>query len=247
MLEKLNSPNTVIIIGRAHSGTRILPEAMKNTGVYFGEPLNIASDLLPEQPVYEACKIFGPYVRYNGDYSWDFTDAVNSEIPAEFIIKLEEYLKVLIESDSEKVGWKIPNSNLIYPWLVRLFPKAYFIHWMRHPEGSSSVMTGVDRLEKWNVPCKKFLLHDWNYKMRAASWKYHYDIVRSTPAPENLMTVKFEDYIADQEAVRSKIEKWVGIEMKNLDLNKKKVWKPKKDWRRRYPFLKVAMDELNYE
>ncbi|MFC2175875.1 sulfotransferase [Bacteroidota bacterium] len=247
MLEKLNSPNTIVIIGRAHSGTRILPEAMKDTGVYFGEPLNVASDLLPTKQIYEACRIFGPYVDYKGGYKWDFKRAVEANIPSDFIRLLEAYLSPLIDSGHQKVGWKIPNSNLIYPWLVKLLPEATFIHWLRHPEGVTSVMMGVDRLEKWNVPCKKFLLHDWNYKVRAASWKYHYDIVRQTPLPKRFLEVRFEDFIADQPRVKQQIEEFAGVEMKTLDLNRDKVWKPKKDWRKKYPFLTEAMDVLNYQ
>ena len=160
---------------------------------------------------------------------------------------LETYLKPLLESDSPKLGWKIPNSNLIYPWLVRLLPDASFIHWARHPEGSTSVMMGIDRLEKWNVPCKKFILHDWNYKVRAASWKYHYDIVRKTPLPQRFLELRFEDYLTDQNAVKEKVELFANVKLKTLDLNKKKAWTPKKDWRKKYPFLTQAMDALEYE
>lgn len=247
MLEKLNNPNTVIIIGRAHSGTRILPEAMKENGVYFGEPLNVASDLLPTEDIYAACRLFGPFVDYRGNYEWDFERAVSAPIPQEFIDLLSKYLNVLIEKDSPKVGWKIPNSNLIYPWLVRLLPEATFIHWTRHPEGATSVMMGIDRLEKWNVPCTKFLLHDWNYKVRAASWKYHVDIVRHTPKPKRFLEVRFEDYIAQQEVEKKRIEEIVEIQLKTLELKKDKIWKPKKNWRRKYPFLKESMDALNYQ
>lgn len=246
MLQKLNNPNTVVIIGRGHSGTRILPEAMKDSGVYFGDPLNIASDLLPAGPMYEACRIFGPHVKYLGRYAWDFSETLSMEIPLDFIHALEKYLTVLIASDREKRGWKIPNSNLIYPWLTRLLPDATFIHWIRHPEGSTSAMMGIDRLEKWNVPCKKFLFHNYNYKVRAASWKYHYDIVHQTPTPERFLEVRFEDYIGDQTNQKQSIERLVGIELKALGMDKKKAWKPKKDWRKKYPFLKKAMDELDY-
>ncbi len=247
MLEKLNNPNTVIIIGRGHSGTRILPEAMKDSGIYFGEPLNVASDLIPPELLYDSCRIFGPFVKYLGNYEWDFSQTLEMEIPDEFIKKLEGYLVSIIEVNQEKVGWKIPQSNMIYPWLVRLLPKATFIHWTRHPEGATSAMMGIDRLEKWNIACKKFLLHEYNYKVRAASWKYHVDIVHKTPKPERYLEMRFEDYINDQDNQKKIVEELVGIELKELDLNKKKAWMPKKDWRKKYAFLKTPMDALNYE
>ena len=246
-LEKLNNPNTVIIIGRGHSATRIIPEAMRDSGVYFGEPLNIASDLLPPDAAYRACRIFGQYVDQVSDYEWDFTRVINEEIPEEFVAQMEDYLKSILKSDYELRGWKLPNCNLIYPWLVRLLPKATFIHWTRHPEGSTSVMMGIDRLEKWNVPCKKFVLHDWNFKVRAASWKYHIDIVHQTPKPERFLELRFEDYVANQAVEKKKVEDLVGVELKYLELNKSKVWKPKKDWRKKYPFLAREMDGLGYK
>jgi hypothetical protein len=47
--------------------------------------------------------------------------------------------------------------------------------------------------------------------------------------------------------VKKRIEELVGVSLKRLDLNKDKVWKSKKDWRSKYPFLTKAMDELQYE
>lgn len=247
MLQTLNKPTTIIIIGRAHSGTRILPDAMKDTGVYFGEPLNVASDLIPPDKMYETCRIFGPFVDRVGKYEWSFDRAFQAQIPEDFILKLEQYLSSIIHSDAEKVGWKIPNSNLIYPWLVRLLPEAKFIYWPRHPEGSTSVMMGIDRLEKWNIPCKKFLLHDFNYKVRAASWKYHFDIVNQTTKPKHFLQVRFEDYVGNQEETKLLVERFVESELKTLDLNPAKASPAKKNWRKKYPFLKDAMDALGYE
>ena len=63
MLEQLNNPNTIIVIGRGHSGTRLISFALSESGVYMGEPHNIAGDLLPPQPLYAACRIMGPFVR----------------------------------------------------------------------------------------------------------------------------------------------------------------------------------------
>lgn len=247
MLQKLNKPTTVIIIGRGHTGTRILPDAMKDSGIYFGEPLNVACDLMPPDKMYEACRMFGPYVDRIGTYEWSFDRAIKAEIPDEFVEKLTQYLTSIINSEEEKVGWKIPNSNLIYPWLVRLLPEAKFIYWTRHPEGSCAATMGIDRLEKWNVPCKKFLLHDFNYKVRAASWKYHTDIVLHTPKPKRYLQVKFEDYVLNQQTTRKQVEEFVDSTLKPLDLNPEKASPSKKDWRKKYTFLKEPMDALGYK
>lgn len=36
-LEKLNNQNTIIIIGRAHIGTRIIPDVLKASGIYINK------------------------------------------------------------------------------------------------------------------------------------------------------------------------------------------------------------------
>ena len=247
MLEKLNNKNTIIIIGRSHSGTRILPEVFQASGIFMGIPLNVASDLLPTDDIYEACRIFGKQVIYKGKYQWDFSKACKVEIPSRFKELLECYLQPLIDSEEKIVGWKIPENTLIYPWLTRLLPKATFIYWVRHPEGSCGRMAGVDRLEKWNIPCEKFWFHEWNYKIRVISWKYHYDIVMDTPTPDNFLKICFEDYVLDQERLKGKIEQQIGVPLKSIELDKNKVGPFKKNLRRKYPFLISAMNELGFE
>lgn len=246
-LDKLNTKNTFIIVGRAHSGTRLLPEAMEKAGIFMGKPLNIAHDLLPVENIYKACRIIGEYVKYKGNFEWDFSAVHKAKIPDEFIKLMGAYLKPLIDYDSEFVGWKIPNNNLIYPWLVRLLPQATYLIWHRHPEGSCKKMTGVDRLEKWNIPCKKFIFHEWNFKMRAVSWKYHFDIISNTPIPENYLSVRFEDYVLNSKNTRQAIEQFINLKLPVDDINASKARPLNKNFRRRFPFLQPAMDNLDYQ
>jgi hypothetical protein len=247
MLEKLNKKSTIIVIGRAHTGTRIIPDVLKASGIYIGEPLNKAHDLLPVDDIYAACRVFGKYVKYLGNHEWDFEYAHSVEIPQAFINLLTSYLKPLIESKDEMVGWKIPNNTLIYPWLVRLLPNATFVLWSRHPEGATKKMTGVDRLEKWNIPCKKFLLHDFNTKIKVVSWKYHYDIVNQTPKSKNYIELRFEDYVLNQETSKLALEKVIGKPLALVELNKAKADTSGSKLKRRYKFLRNAMDALNYD
>ncbi len=246
MLERLNHPDTLIIIGRGHSGTRILPKALEGSGIFFGSPLNSAYDLLPAEPIYEACRIFGPYVTYKGNYEWDFARVNQMEIPQGFTELLQQYLHSLLHSEKTRLGWKIPQNTLIFPWLVRLLPAAKFIHWIRHPEGSCSKMTGIDRLEKWGIDCDRFLFHEWNYKIRLASWKYHYDIVHQTPKPDHFMEIRFEDYITEQARYKKQVEDFIGIPLKELELDKNKIIGATKNLGKKYPFVQQSMMALDY-
>ena len=67
--------------------------------------------------------MFGQYVDKVGKYEWDFQRAQKVEIPPLFFEYLADYLSTYIDSTAEKKVWKIPNNNLIFPWLTRLFPK----------------------------------------------------------------------------------------------------------------------------
>ena len=62
------------IIGRGHGGTRAMSHTLKASGVYMGDQLNGAGDLLPPGDMYEACRITGKYVKYLGDLKWDFSE-----------------------------------------------------------------------------------------------------------------------------------------------------------------------------
>jgi hypothetical protein len=245
MLERLNHEHTVIVIGRGHSGTRLISFALQEAGVYMGEPHNIAGDLLPPQPLYEASRLIGPEVKQIGEYEWDFSRLVDNEIPAAFQENLEIYLQSLLNSEAEYKGWKLPENTLIFPWLVRVFPKAKFIYWVRDPRDSILGLHGTDRLEKWRVPAKKFLLH--SRKLRAASWKYQYDIVAQTPKPEHFLTIRFEDFILKQPEVREELGAFLGLSVPEISVNPDKVG----GWRRGIPrptygFLKQAMKDLHY-
>ncbi len=245
MLEQLDNSNTIIIIGRANSGTRILPESMILSGIFMGSPLNEASDLMPTDDMYECCRIFGNYVDRKGRYEWDFSRACATPPPPLFQQLLTSYLQPIIDSVDEKKGWKIPNNTLIYPWLTKLLPNASFIHWVRHPESSCVKMTGVDRLENWNIPARKFLFHEFNYKMRAISWKYHYDIVNDTPRPKNFLQVRYEDYVLYQEESKKIIEAFIQTKLPLLSLDKKKAGPYSKKYHK-YAILEKSLGELKY-
>ena len=245
MLESLNNEHTIIVIGRGHSGTRLISFALQESGVFTGEPQNVAGDLLPPQPLYSACRIMGPYVKQTSNYEWDFSELMTREIPLDFLENLELYLNSLFHSDSTYKGWKLPENTLILPWLVRVFPQAKFIYWVRDPRDSILGLHGTDRLEKWNIPAKKFLFH--SRKLRAASWKYQYDIVAQTPKPTHFMTIRFEDFILKQAEIREQLEVFLGFSVAEIPVNPGKVG----GWKRGFPrptyrFLHQAMKELNY-
>ena len=123
----------VTIIGRGHSGTRAISQTLSESGIYMGEPLNESSDLIPPHDMYEACRVFAKYVTYSGNMIWDFSKVLNMDPDPTFVKLIESYLSSVLSSKSINKGWKIPETTLVYPWIIKMFPDAYFIQWVRDP------------------------------------------------------------------------------------------------------------------
>ena len=112
----------VTIIGRGHSGTRSISHTLSASGVYMGEPLNNSGDLVPPNDMYDACRIFGQYVSYKGNMEWDFSRVLEMDPDPEFVRLIERYLHSVLDSKAENKGWKIPETTLCYPWIIKMFP-----------------------------------------------------------------------------------------------------------------------------
>ena len=73
----------ITVIGRGHSGTRTISQTLYSSGVYMGQTLNPSGDLVPGFPMYDACRVFSRYVKWNGDLTWDFSRVFSADIPAQ--------------------------------------------------------------------------------------------------------------------------------------------------------------------
>lgn len=202
----------VTIIGRGHSGTRAISHTLYASGVYMGATINRSGDLVPPQDMYEACRVLARYVEWTGDLTWDFSRLHTMPIPDEFTELLESYLKSVL-SEHEKtpdalVGWKIPETTLVYPWIVRLFPEIKYIFWIRDPRDCVLNRHITDDLKTFGIdypPTEDIRLR------RAISWKYQYELVKATPRPANWIEVRFEDFVLNQEATLTRLEEYLGI------------------------------------
>jgi hypothetical protein len=123
----------ITVIGRGHSGTRALSHTLYASGVYMGDTLNASGDLLPPEAMYDACRVMARYVSWQGGLEWDFSKAIEADIPGEFTGLIETYLQSVLANTSPHRGWKIPETTLVYPWVARMFPQAKYIFWIRNP------------------------------------------------------------------------------------------------------------------
>ena len=241
------SNNLVIVIGRGNSGTRILSYTLYASGIYMGNRLNAAGDKVPATPIYDACKILANYVKWKGQLSWDFSRLFTAEIPNDFKQLVDEYIADIFKRPKNQImaGWKLPETTLIYPWIVRLFPNAKYIHWLRDPRDCVITQHLTDELENLGI---EYPSTDFIRKKRAISWYYQYELIRATPQPKHLLLVRYEDFVLKQEETLARLEEFLEVPLARVILRKDSIgrWKTDKG-KHFFPFFKPALIENGYE
>ena len=69
----------ITVIGRGHGGTRAMSHTLTASGVYMGSLLNTSGDLLPPQPMYDACRLIAKHVVWKGGLEWDFSQLIPND------------------------------------------------------------------------------------------------------------------------------------------------------------------------
>lgn len=236
----------VTIIGRGHSGTRAMSHTLSESGVYMGAHLNVSGDLLPPGDLYEACRVMAKYVTHTGGLTWDFLKLHDMPIPAEFMGLVESYLSSVLGSASENRGWKLPETTLIYPWIARIFPDIKYIHWVRDPRDSILGNHLTDNLADFGI---SYETTDDILLKRAISWKYQREIIKATPAPTNVMEVRFEDFVLDQRSTLDRLEGFLGIKLAQIEVRPDAVgrWRTDDSWKPVSFIFEEDLAELGYE
>lgn len=235
----------ITIIGRGHSGTRAMSHTLSASGVYMGAQLNGSGDLVPPGEMYEACRVMGKYVIHKGGLEWDFSRVLNEPIDPEFERLIQNYLGSVLNSDADRKGWKIPETTLVYPWIVRMFPDAFYIHWVRDPRDSIIGAHLTDNLADFGVPYE--YTEDLRLR-RAISWKYQREIVKATPAPKRVFHVRFEDFVLNQQETLRKLEGFLGFPLETIPVSRDPIGRWKTDEAQHdFDFLRQDMINLGYE
>lgn len=235
----------ITIIGRGHSGTRAISHTLTESGVYMGAKLNESGDLIPAENLYEACRVMSRHVKYLGGLNWDFSSLGNMPIDNKFIKLVEMYLESVLQSTSENKGWKLPETTLVYPWIVRLFPDIKYIHWVRDPRDSILGKHLTDDLMDFGI---EYESTDDLLMKRAVSWKYQREIMKATPKPKQLIEIRFEDFILHQESTLAQIEDFLGIKLAKIEVRPESVgrWKTNDSWKAVSSVFQDDLAELGY-
>lgn len=234
----------VTIIGRGHSGTRAISQTLSESGIYMGEPLNESSDLLPPQDMYEACRVFAKYITYSGDMKWDFSKVLNMNPDPAFVKLIESYLSSVLSSKSINKGWKIPETTLVYPWIIKMFPDAYFIQWVRDPRDCIIGGHLTDDLNDFGIQYDKT---DDLRRNRAISWYYQREIVKHTPVPKRTISIRFEDMVLKQNETLKLLEGFLNVPLVKIPMRTDSVGRYLTDDKQNmFDFFKNDMKECGY-
>lgn len=235
----------VTVIGRGHSGTRSMSHTLSASGVYMGEPLNVSGDLIPPQDMYEACRVFGKYVEYKGGMQWDFSKVLNMDPDPAFIKLIESFLHSVLNSKAENKGWKIPETTLVYPWILKMFPEMKYIFWVRDPRDCILGSHVTDDLSRFNIAYDKT---DDERLRRAISWKYQRELVKASPGAKYSHYTRFEDMVFSQDETLEKLSGFLGIELAKIEMRTDSVGRYKTDdGIYMFDFFKDDMEECGYE
>ena len=239
----------VTIIGRGHSGTRAISHTLYASGIFMGDRLNRSGDLIPPQAMYDACRVLAKYVEWKGDLTWDFSALHEMEIPQEFVDLIHTYLESVF-SELEKhpdalIGWKIPETTLVFPWIQRLFPQIKYIYWIRDPRDCILRGHTTDDMGRFGVDYPQT---DDDRLRRAISWKYQYDLVKATPRPTHWLEVRFEDFVLKQEETLARIEAYLGVPLGRIVVRPDAVERWRKDGGvHMFDFFAEAMQTHGYQ
>lgn len=238
-----SSPQQLIaVIGRGHAGTRILSHTFYASGVYMGHKLSDKGDTLPPDDMYAACRIISKYVHWTGGLTWNFDELHTMPIKAKFEDLVRRYLQYVLGAERANRGWKLPETTLAYPWIVRMFPEAKYVHIVRDPrDGLLKRHKNTDDLRQFNVPGPKL---DDELAQRVESWKYQYDIVEATPPPEHFLSVRFEDLVLDHESTMRRLEDFLGIPLARIVIDQTRVGQWKAGDQRLVPYVAPLADEM---
>ncbi len=235
----------VTVIGRGHSGTRAISHTLSASGVFMGEPQNQAGDLLPPQDMYEACRVLGRQVTHLGGLDWDFSKLHTMPVDPSFTLLIESYLASVLKSDAAHRGWKIPETTLAYPWIVRMFPDIHYIYWVRNPRDGILKRHRTDDLADFDVDYPRT---EDVYERRAISWRYQHRIIRATPQPKRFLMIRFEDMVLEQEKTLIRLEEFLGIPLSRIEMRPDSVGRFKtSDVDTNLPVFQNELREYGYE
>jgi len=229
------------VIGRGHGGTRAAISWLQSAGfdIECGMGLNNSQDRI-HRNAYECARIAGRHARHLGGARWDFSDLLEGPIDPEWVRLMDGYLdRVLRGPGRPHRAWKLPETLLSYPWLVRQYPEIRFLIWHRDPRDAILKQHGTDDLGSWGVqwddPQDELL-------RRALSWVYQFEIVRAVEESgleHASTTLRLRDFVYHQRHARRAVSDLLGVDVPAFPVKRAAVGRHKSEPRFSGPVREV--------
>jgi hypothetical protein len=195
---ELQSP--VVLMGRGHSGTRVLAFACAHLGLQLGVSEGLATGDADDRAFTDSVK----------DLCLRTFGATHpSEIRPRHLRAFQQAVHgyyVRLGSPRGLWGWKFPETYLVAPLVARAFPRARYVHLVRdgrdiafkeHLTDNPRRKLGkriLSRRDALGLPRFLQAAHSWSYQVDA------FDDFRRAVAPEQVHDLRFEDLCLEPEA-----------------------------------------------
>jgi len=221
--DMLANSEPVVLVGRGGSGTRLLSQLALSLGVFLGNKLNESLD--SEEWVEDIYRLAISATSAQGIES--------GAAPERFWIRqirkrAKAILRAAHKSHTEIWGWKLPETILALPQILKAFPNAYVIHLVRHPLTSSWRRTHMT--SRTDNPIGRAVLaaaykacgfdpenidRDEPYIHNVLTWTYQvqqaYDVLNSMVRPGRMLYLRYEDICDSASAVRDRMSGFLGL------------------------------------
>lgn len=221
--DMLANSEPVIIVGRGGSGTRLLSQLALSTGVFLGNKLNVSLD--SEEWVEDIYKLAISATSTTGIES-------GSEQERYWLRQLRKRAATILRdadrSHKDIWGWKLPETILALPQILKAFPNAYVIHLVRHPLTSSWRRTHMT--SRINNPIGRAVLtaaykaygfdpknidRDESYFHNVITWTYQvqqaYEVLNSMARSDRILYFRYEDICDSASEARDRMSDFLGI------------------------------------
>jgi hypothetical protein len=223
----LSELKPVMLMGRGHSGTRVLSFACMHLGIQLGTSAATgdADDLTFTRTIKKIAA---------RNLASGAPDRVREKDLIRFQNAVLKYYKK-IGSPQTLWGWKFPETYLIGDCIARTFPNARYIHLVRDGRDLAFKRHLTDDPErKLGIRLLTHItaMHLPHHLQAAMSWAYQvdrFDKFRTTLHADQILDIKFEDICREPMAAMQAVCKFLNIPMteqcesyitKKLDLNK---------------------------
>ncbi len=183
----------VVLMGRGHSGTRVLSRVCTALGLNLGASDTLATGDADDQ-------IFTQQIKKvaTNNVATTAPQALQERDLVEFQQAVAGYYERLGRPD-QQWGWKFPETYLIAPYIAKTFPQARYIHLVRDGRDIAFKRHLTDDPQRtlgWKLLSYCGALHLPHYLQAGISWAFqvdNFDRFRSTVPTGQILDVTFED------------------------------------------------------